>query len=106
MLLQVGGHLGAWAQAPDLVVGGTTATWVGLGQGHGRLRGRQVEVAVSGRRGADRPRRALLWLPSPDGGLAPVEEPARTSPHPHPHPSSRLAPHPDPSGPPVLREVG
>ncbi|MBX3284584.1 MAG: hypothetical protein KF703_04500 [Actinobacteria bacterium] len=104
VLLQVGGHLGAWAQAPDLVVAGTTATWVGLGQGHGRLRGRQVEVAVSGRRGADRPRRALLWLPGPDGGLAPVEEPARTSPHPHPSP--RLASHPDRSGSPVLREVG
>jgi hypothetical protein len=73
VLLQVGGHLGAWAQAPDLVVSGATATWVGLGQGHGRLRGRQVEVAVTGRRGADRPRQALLWLPGPDGRLAPVD---------------------------------
>lgn len=93
VLLQVGGHLGAWAQAPDLVVAGATASWMGLGQGHGRLRGRQVEVAVSGRRGADRPRQALLWLPGPDGAISPVEPAGRRS-------------EPVPPVAPALREVG
>ena len=69
VLLQVGGHTGAWAQAPDLVVSASAATWAGLGPGHGRLRARRVEVTVTGRRGADRPRRATLWLPGPDGTI-------------------------------------
>jgi hypothetical protein len=101
VLLQVGGHLGAWAQAPDLVVSGTTATWVGLGQGHGRLRGRQVEVAVTGRRGADRPRQALLWLPGPDGRITSVEPPGSTA-----RPADRTGPIETPFETPVLREVG
>ncbi len=69
-LIQVGGHAGAWAQAPDLVVSSSAPVWTGLGQGHGRLEGRQVAVAVSGRRGADRPRTARLWLPGPDGRIS------------------------------------
>jgi hypothetical protein len=43
------------------------AQWSGLGAGHGRLRGRRLEVEVSGRRRAARPRRADLWLLDPDG---------------------------------------
>lgn len=73
VLLQVGGRVESWAQAPDLVVSGTAASWVGLGLGHGRLRARRLEVAVTGRRGADRPRRATLWLPGPDGGISRAE---------------------------------
>jgi hypothetical protein len=72
VLVQVGGPTGRWATAPDLVVAATTTTWRGLGEGHGHLRGRLAQVAVTGRRGADRPRRAHLWLPSPTGGIAPV----------------------------------
>jgi hypothetical protein len=82
VLLQVGGHTGAWAQAPDVVVSGTEATWVGLGPGHGRLQARRLEVAVTGRRGADRPRRASLWLPGPDGGISRAEPPAAHRPVP------------------------
>lgn len=70
VLLQVGGHTGAWAQAPDLVVSATTASWMGLGPGHGRLQARRLEVTVTGRRGADRPRRATLWLPGHDGTIS------------------------------------
>lgn len=41
-----------------------SSSWVGLGQGHGRLTGRQVEVVVSG---ASSPGRTTsLWLPDPD----------------------------------------
>ena len=70
VLLQVGGHTGAWAQAPDLVVSATAASWMGLGPGHGRLQARRLEVTVTGRRGADRPRRATLWLPGHDGTIS------------------------------------
>jgi hypothetical protein len=80
VLLQVGGSAGAWAQAPDLVVSATAGSWVGLGPGHGRLQARRLEVAVTGRRGADRPRQATLWLPGPDGRITraePLAAPAR-----------------------------
>ncbi len=73
VLLHVGGRLGVWAQAPDLVVSAVASAWVGLGPGHGRLQARQVQVSVTGRRGADRPRHAQLWLPGPDGGIALVD---------------------------------
>ena len=72
VLVQVGGPTDRWATAPDLVVTAATATWRGVGQGHGHLRGRLAQVSVTGRRGADRPRRAHLWLPSPAGGIAPA----------------------------------
>ncbi|QXC62841.1 hypothetical protein KSP35_08700 [Aquihabitans sp. G128] len=72
VVLQVGGHLGAWAQAPDLVVAAAASAWVGLEPGHGRLQARRVLVEVTGRRGADRPRQGELWLPGPDGAIATV----------------------------------
>ena len=93
VLLQVGGNVRAWAHAPDLTVSGAATVWSGLGMGHGHLRSRQVEVAVSGRRGADRPRRAVLWLPGPSGQIARVESPRVESPRAE-------------SPTPVLREVG
>lgn len=93
VLLQVGGVASRWAQAPDLVVEGSDPSWVGLGRGHGRLQARQLTLSVTGRRGADRPRRGRFWLPGPDGRLAPV-----------PGPSARpVAPI---AGAPGLREVG
>lgn len=39
--------------------------WHGVGEGHGRLQGRQVTVEVSGRRHATSPRQHDLWLPAP-----------------------------------------
>jgi hypothetical protein len=45
------------------------AEWMGLGEGHGHLRARKVEVEAGGRRGASRPRRAVLWLPAAPGGI-------------------------------------
>lgn len=75
VMLQVGGAPGLWATAPDLVVSAGASEWQGVGSGHGHLRARRVEVSVDGRRGADRPRRASLWLPGPDGRIARVAEP-------------------------------
>ncbi|MEV5827350.1 hypothetical protein AB0L25_17400 [Spirillospora sp. NPDC052242] len=62
-------------------------SWEGLGAGHGRLRGRRAEVVAEGR-DVPRGRRARLWLPAPDGTVAPdtarpalqlVGEPTRVS---------------------------
>jgi hypothetical protein len=79
VLIQVGGATGRWAAAPDLVLSAGGSRWEGLGSGHGHLRARRVEVTVTGRRGADRPRRATVWLPGPDGEIAPAPAVARTS---------------------------
>ena len=49
----------------------TAQRWHGLGAGHGHLTAREVEVTAVGRGSAVRPRRARLWLPGPDGRVAP-----------------------------------
>jgi hypothetical protein len=67
--------LGAWSEPTDLRLAVTASAWQGLGQGHGRLQARRVEVLVAGRGAATRERRALLWLPSPDGTIAPAALP-------------------------------
>lgn len=113
VLLQVGGHTGAWAEAPEVVVSATSSTWSGLEAGHGRLTARRVAVAVTGRRGADRPRRAELWLPGPTGEIA-VAEPVggRPTPVPAPVPAPGAAarsgrpPSTDPLPTPVLQVAG
>jgi hypothetical protein len=45
------------------------ALWEGLGQGHGRLRARRIDVVATGRGAASRERRASLWLPAAAGGV-------------------------------------
>lgn len=72
VLIQVGGSPDLWAQAPDLVLSADKLLWQGLEVGHGHLRARRVEVSVTGRRGAGLRRRAVLWLPGPDGEIAEV----------------------------------
>jgi len=64
--------LGAWPEPADLRLAVTSSAWSGLGQGHGRLQARQVEVLVAGRGAATRERRVLLWLPSHNGTIAQV----------------------------------
>lgn len=63
------GH-GAGEWTTDVVLGVETATWEGLGAGHGHLVGRRVVVAAGGRGRASRPRRAGLWMPGADGTVA------------------------------------
>jgi len=72
--------LGPWPEPADLRLAVITSAWTGLGQGHGTLRARQVEVLVTGRGPATRERRVHLWLPSADGTIvpAPAEAPAGT----------------------------
>jgi hypothetical protein len=61
--------LGPWSEPADLRLAVGASDWHGLGQGHGHLRARRVEVLVAGRGAAARERRVLLWLPSPDGTI-------------------------------------
>ncbi|WP_240797964.1 hypothetical protein [Streptomyces sp. F001] len=49
-----------------------SATWEGVRDGHGLLRGRRVRVAATGRGSAAASRYAEMWLPGPDGQVAPI----------------------------------
>ena len=62
--------VGTWPEPADVRLGVASAAWEGLGDGHGRLRARRVEVVDQGRGSAARERRAHLWLPGPDGRLS------------------------------------
>jgi hypothetical protein len=62
----------AW-EAVDVRLTVVGTEWEGVGEGHGRLTARRVEVESGGRGAAARPRRAALWLPGPDGGVAAAE---------------------------------
>ena len=55
-----------WPEAHDVVLEVASQQWIGLGDGHGMLEARQVNIEVSGRRG-ERPRTVPLWLPGPKG---------------------------------------
>lgn len=67
-----------WPEPADLCLTVTPAGWRGLGQGHGYLQARSVEVTSTGRRAASRPRRVDLWLPGGDGVVS--ASPDRSSP--------------------------
>ena len=54
----------------DLTLQGTAATWHGIGRGYGHLRTRTLDVTITGRGAASRPRCATLWLPDADGNVS------------------------------------
>jgi hypothetical protein len=58
--------IGNWPES-DVRIEGTGSTWHGIGRGYGHLAARTLEVIVSGRRAAARPRGATLWLPDIEG---------------------------------------
>lgn len=68
---------GGWAEPAEVRLRVASSTWEGVGQGHGRLRARRVEVVVGGRGAAARERRAALWLPHADGGVREVVDERR-----------------------------
>jgi hypothetical protein len=84
--------LGAWPEPADLRLAVTSSAWHGLGQGHGSLHSRQVEVLITGRGAATRERRASLWLPSPDGTIAPLGFPRAPAGAPAGTADSRVGP--------------
>jgi hypothetical protein len=61
--------LGTWAEGADLRFEVTGSEWHGAGAGDGHLTSRRVDVALTGRGAATRPRHATLWLPAPGGGV-------------------------------------
>jgi hypothetical protein len=69
---------GVWPEPADLRLSAGRVEWEGLGAGHGRLTGRQVEVEVAGRRVRGRDRRRVVWLPAPESGR--LEEAASVEP--------------------------
>jgi hypothetical protein len=84
--------LGAWPEPADLRLAVTSSAWHGLGRGHGSLHSRQVEVLITGRGAATRERRASLWLPSPDGTIAPLGFPRAPAGAPAGTADSRVGP--------------
>lgn len=58
----------------DITVQARRDHWRGLGTGWGHLTGRQVRVHAEGRRVPGRRRRARLWLPDANGGVASCAE--------------------------------
>lgn len=86
VLVSVGMETGSTAHSVgcDVTVTTTSPRWVGIGQGHGRLLAREVDVVVAGRR-VPRSAQRTLWLPGPDGRVSvasPVAEPAAGAPEP------------------------
>lgn len=63
-------------QGAEVRMNVVSAAWEGIGGGHGLLRGRRVRVAATGRGAAAVPRYAEMWLPGPDGHVAPVRSAA------------------------------
>lgn len=58
----------------DLGLTITGARWHGLGDGHGYLRSRDIELRVEGRREASRPRTAYLRLPGSSGNVEVIDD--------------------------------
>jgi hypothetical protein len=77
-----------------------SAVWEGISEGHGLLRGRRVRVAAVGRGGSSVPRYADMWLPGPDGRVAPLPTGAVVLDDPETVPGAQHG------GRPVLRGVG
>jgi hypothetical protein len=50
--------------------------WIGIGAGHGHLRGRRARVVAGGRGAAGPHRSAWMWLPGADGTVTPAQAPA------------------------------
>lgn len=63
----------------DVTVTTASPRWVGIGQGHGRLVAREVDVVVAGRR-MPRAVHRTLWMPDP-GGRVQADVPVDTQVH-------------------------
>jgi hypothetical protein len=62
--------VGGWVEGADVRLAVASSAWEGLGDGHGHLRARRVEVVVSGRGAANRHRQVALWLPDHEGEVS------------------------------------
>src|SRR4051794_19410954 len=57
------------ALAADVRLTVERTAWEGVGQGHGHLRARRLDVVATGRGAAAHERRTSLWLPAAQGGI-------------------------------------
>ena len=60
VLIVAGGH---WPEGPDVRLQVTSSTWTGLGDGHGALSSRRLDVTATGRGASVRERRVSVPLP-------------------------------------------
>ncbi len=72
--------VGNWPDSVDLRLQVVGESWEGLGEGHGLLRGRRMEVRAGGRAWGGRERSGWLWLPAAHGGLADGSQDPESSP--------------------------
>jgi hypothetical protein len=63
---------GAGWPGADVRLHAHDGVWIGIGDGTGRLRARQVEVTIGGRGQAAHARSETLWLPADGGGVEPA----------------------------------
>jgi hypothetical protein len=61
--------------AADVRLSVASAAWKGVGNGHGHLRARRMDVVATGRGAAARERRVSLWLPAPNGSIERLRDP-------------------------------
>jgi len=64
---------GSWPDVPDIAIRVTGGRFTGLGEGVGHLRGHLVEMVATRRRVSPRTLQTGIWLPGPDGRLAPAD---------------------------------
>lgn len=84
---------GSWPGA-EVELRCRTVGWSGTDDGYGRLTRRAVAIEATGRRGAARPRRAVLALPGPSGAIEQLDLAGR------PQPVQPRPDHPQPAQPP------
>jgi hypothetical protein len=75
VLISTAADDGAGGFRADIDVHGDLGEWVGLGQGYGCARSRELQITVAGRR-IPRPQRVAAWLPSDAGDCESVVAPA------------------------------
>ncbi len=60
--------IGPWVES-DVRIAGSISEWHGIGRGYGHLESRSIDVTVTGRRAATRPKTKTLWLPDDEGNV-------------------------------------
>jgi len=71
---QAGASKGVWNETPDVALTVIDGHFVGVEEGSGRITAHLVEVVAQRRRRAPEQVRRWLWLPRPDGRMAPADE--------------------------------
>lgn len=66
-----------WPNALNLSLTTKVMEWRGLGEGHGHLQARRVQIEAQGRRGGARQTRTEVWLPDRTGKLASISAPVQ-----------------------------